>query len=75
MRQQLRALFQHPVQAAIGLALDHVGLGRQMQMAEQLAHLSAMLRIGFLDVLACQTWLQQRRFAGQFAQGDAIGGA
>ena len=75
VRQQLRALLQHPVQAAIGLALDHVGLGRQVQMAEQLAHLSAMLRVGFLDVLARQTWLQQRRFAGQFAQGDAVGGA
>ena len=75
VRQQLRALLLHPVQAAIGLALDHVGLGRQVQMSQQLADLSAMLRVGVLDVLAGQTWLQQRRFAGQFAQRDAVGGA
>jgi len=39
VREQLRALLQHPVQTTIRLALDHVGLGRQVQMAEQLAHL------------------------------------
>ncbi|MNF52104.1 hypothetical protein D3C84_334440 [compost metagenome] len=75
VRQKLRALFQHPVQAAIGFALDHVGLGRQVQMAEQLTHLRAMLRVGLLDVLAGQARLQQRRFARQFAQGHAVCGA
>ena len=75
VRQKLRALFLHPVEAAIGFALDHVGLGRQVQVTEQLADLRAMLRIGLLDVLAGQARLQQRWLAGQFAQGNTVGGA
>ncbi|MNR12634.1 hypothetical protein D3C85_1290010 [compost metagenome] len=76
VRQKLRALFQHPVQATISLALDHVfRLGRQVQMTEQLTDLGTMLRVGLLDVLAGQARLQQRRLAGQFAQRHAIGGA
>ena len=43
--------------------------------AEQFADLRAMLCVGFLDVLAGQARLQQRRLACQFAQGDAVSGA
>ncbi|MOA54184.1 hypothetical protein D3C78_1777590 [compost metagenome] len=58
VRKKLRAFFQHPVQAAIGLALDHVGLGRQVQMSKQFTDLDTMLRVRLLDVLAGQARLQ-----------------
>ncbi|MNR05015.1 hypothetical protein D3C85_1210170 [compost metagenome] len=69
-----RAFFEHPVQAAIGLAFENVATGGQMQVGEQFADLGAMLAVGLLDVLAGQSWLQQRRLAGQLAQGDAVCG-
>ena len=76
VRNQLRTFGEHPVQPAISLALQHfLALSGQVQMAEQVANLGAMLCVGFLDMFAGQAWLQQRRFALQFAQGHAVGGA
>ncbi|MNE47233.1 hypothetical protein D3C80_1416270 [compost metagenome] len=75
MRQKLCALFEHPVQAAIGLALDHLVFGCQVQMPQQFPDLHTVLRVGDFDVLAGQAWLQQRRLARQLAQGDTLGGA
>ena len=76
VRNKLRALAEHPLQAAVGLAFKYLfALGGQVQVAEQFANLGAMLRIGLLDVLARQARLQQGRFALEFAQSDAVGSA
>ncbi|MCY1448246.1 hypothetical protein D9M71_649020 [compost metagenome] len=71
-RHQFGAGFQHPVQAAVGLALQDLVTGGQVQVPEQLAHLHAVLIVGGLDVFARQPWLQQRRLAGQLSQGHAV---
>jgi uncharacterized protein YejL (UPF0352 family) len=57
---------------AVGLALQHLVAGGQVQVAQQLTYLHAMLGVGFANVLARQARLQQRRLAFEFAQGLAV---
>ncbi|MCY1179462.1 hypothetical protein D9M73_198660 [compost metagenome] len=75
MQGQRRTFSEHPVQAAIALALQHSFAGGQVQARQQGADFGAVVGIGLVHMLACQARLQQRRLAGQFAQGFAASGA
>ncbi|MNT32059.1 hypothetical protein D3C72_1679210 [compost metagenome] len=74
-RHQFSTGLQHPVQAAVGLAFQHLVTGGQVQVAKPFADLHTMLIVDFLDVLAGQPRLQQRRLAGQLAQGHTVSAA
>jgi hypothetical protein len=75
VRKELRAFAEHPVQPAVGLAFKYLfALGGQVQVAEQFAHLGAMLGIGLLDVLARQARLQQAGLPASSRKAIAVGG-
>ena len=71
LQGQHRAFFEHPVEAAVAAAFQNLLAGRQVQARQPGADFRAVVGVGLADVLAGQARLQQRRLAGQFAQGLA----